>query len=348
MIKQISEDLKVDEVLRTTCESFIRNRDALRESFRYEGMAMHLMGAAVMSSADDKIEVADYKKCEEFLDSKTGVFSPLRGLLKMPMVINLALSSDRDDYYERVQNVYEDIIESRNSKDERLLLAAMIIASSTKNPDVISDLIETAGRIYNKTDAAGRLFSDMSAYVTAAGVAVSGVRDVMAYSEELELCKEELAEPSGIGVVPEELCMLLAAEDGDAKDKCDRVKEISAALGAKKIGLGSGSAAAMLAALSSLDMTPDEIAEKVSEADKFLKEQKGFGFMGTGAATRHMYAAMLVCIAYVSDSRAAEIGSGAAVNDAITNRYVASAMLSQQGMLQTQMMLLSQTANPIV
>lgn len=338
----------MDEVLRTTCESFIRNRDALRESFRYEGMAMHLMGAAVMSSADDKIEVADYKKCEEFLDSKTGVFSPLRGLLKMPMVINLALSSDRDDYYERVQNVYEDIIESRNSKDERLLLAAMIIASSTKNPDVISDLIETADRIYNKTDAAGRLFSDMSAYVTAAGVAVSGVRDVMAYSEELELCKEELAEPSGIGVVPEELCMLLAADEGDAKDKCDRVKEISAALGAKKIGLGSGSAAAMLAALSSLDMTPDEIAEKVSEADKFLKEQKGFGFMGTGAATRHMYAAMLVCIAYADKTSAGDIGSAAAVNDAITNRYVASAMLSQQVMLQTQMMLLSQTANPIV
>lgn len=320
----------------------------LRDSFRYEGMAMHLMGAAVMTSSGEKLDVADYKKCEEFLDSKTGVFSPLRGLLKMPMVINLALSSDRELYYDRVHDVYEDIIESRNSKDERLLLAAMIIASSTKDQRTIATLIDTAGRIYNKTDAAGRLFSDMSAYVTAAGVAAGGVRDVDAYSEELELCKEELAEPSGIGVVPEELCMLLAAEDGEAKDKCDRVKEISAALGAKKIGLGSGSAASMLAALSSLDMTPEEIAEKVSDADKFLKEQKGFGFMGTGAATRHMYAAMLVCIAYADGSSAADIGSGAAVNDAITNRYVASAVLSQQVMLQTQMMLLSQTANPIV
>ena len=320
----------------------------LRDNFRYEGMAMHLMGAAVMSSTDDKIDVADYKKCEEFLDSKTGVFSPLRGLLKMPMVINLALSSDKEEYYDRVHDVYEDIIESRNSKDERLLLAAMIIATSTKNQKTMSVLIDTAGRIYNKTDAAGRLFSDMSAYVTAAGVAAGGVRDVDAYAEELELCKEELAEPSGIGVVPEELCMLLAADEGDAKTKCDRVKEISAALGAKKIGLGSGSAAAMLAALSSLDMNPDEIADKVSEADKFLKEQKGFGFMGTGAATRHMYAAMLVCIAYSDKSRAAEIGSGAAVNDAIANRYAATAMLSQQVMFQTQMMLMSQTANPII
>lgn len=338
----------MDEVLKTTCESFISNRDVLRESFKYEGMAMHLMGAAVMTSSGEKIDVAEYKKCEEFLDSKTGVFSPLRGLLKMPMVINLALSSDREEYYDRVHDVYEDIIESRNSKDERLLLAAMIIASSTKDQKTLSDLIDTAGRIYNKTDAAGRLFSDMSAYVTAAGVATGGVRDVDAYSEELELCKEELAEPSGIGVVPEELCMLLAADEGEAKDKCDRVKEISSALGSKKIGLGSGSAAAMLAALSSLDMTPDEIAGKVSEADKFLKEQKGFGFMGTGAATRHMYAAMLVCIAYAEDTRAGDIGSGAALSDAVTNRYAASAMLSRQVMLRTQMMLLSQTANPIV
>ena len=337
----------MDEVLKNTCKSFIENRDMLRESFRYEGMAMHLMGAAVMSSTEAKLDVADYKKCEEFLDSKTGVFSPLRGLLKMPMIINLALSSDREEYYDRVHDVYEDIIESRNSKDDRLLLAAMIIASSTKNQKTLSTLIDTAGRIYNKTDAAGRLFSDMSAYVTAAGVAVGGVRDVDAYSEELELCKEELAEPSGIGIVPEELCMLLAAEEGDAKDKCDRVKEISAALGAKKIGLGSGSAAAMLAALSSLDMTADEIADKVGEADRFLKEQKGFGFMGTGAATRHMYAAMLVCIAYADKTRAGDISSASAVNDVIANRYAATAMLSQQVMLQTQMMLLSQTANPI-
>jgi len=319
----------------------------LKENFRHEGMVMHLMGAAVMTAAGEALSITKYKKCEDFIDSRAGVFSSLRGILKVPMVINMALSKDPEVYFDKVQQVYADINESRGSKDERLFLAAMIIASKATNALETSDLIDIAGKIYDRTDAAGRLFADMSAYVTAASVATAGVYDVDAFAEELELCKEELNQPAEIGRVPEELCMLLAAQPGEVEDKCDRVREISAALGARKIGLGSGDAASMLAALATLDMTADEIADAVNAADNYLKNQKGFGFMGTGAATRHMYAAMLACIAYSDDSGADEIGGGAAINDAIRNRYTASMLLSQQIMLQTQMMMLSQTGSPL-
>ena len=304
-------------------------------------MVMHLMGAAVMTAAGEALSISKYKKCEDYIDSRAGVFSSLRGILKVPMVINMALSKDPEAYFEKVQQVYADINESRGSKDERLFLAAMIIASKAGSYDEISELIDISGKIYDRTDAAGRLFADMSAYVSAASVAASGVDDVNAFAEELELCKEELNQPAEIGRVPEELCMMLAAQPGDAKDKCDRVREISAALGARKIGLGSGDAAAMLAALATLEMTADEIADAVDAADRYLKEQKGFGFMGTGAATRHMYAAMLVCIAYSDKSDAGDIGGSAVISDAIRNRYTASMLLSQQIMLQTQMMSIS-------
>ena len=337
----------MDSVLQNTCETFIKNRDLLKENFRHEGMVMHLMGAAVMTAAGDALGISKYKKCEDYIDSRAGVFSSLRGILKVPMVINMALSKDPEDYFEKVQQVYAGINASRGSKDERLFLAAMIIASAAGSYDEIADLIDIAGKIYDKTDAAGRLFEDMSAYVSAASVAASGVDDPDAFSEELALCKEELNQPAEIGRVPEELCMLLAAEPGDAKDKCDRVKAISTALGAKKIGLGSGDAASMLAALAALDMTADEIADSVSAADRYLKEQKGFGFMGTGAATRHMYAAMMVCIAYSDETNAGDIGSGVTISDAIRRRYSASMLMSQQIMLQTQMMMLSHTGSPL-
>lgn len=331
----------MDSVLQNTCETFIKNRDLLKDNFRHEGMVMHLMGAAVMTAAGEALNIMKYKKCEDFIDSRAGVFSSLRGILKVPMVINMAMSKDPEVYFDKVQQVYADIYESRGVKDERLFLAAMIIASKAQSYDEISDLIEIAGKIYDRTDAAGRLFADMSAYVTAASVAARGVNDVSAFAEDMEFCKEELNQPAEIGRVPEELCMLLAAQEGDAKEKCDRVKEISAALGARKIGLGSGDAASMLAALACLDMTAEEIADAVDDADGYLKEQKGFGFMGTGAAMRHMYAAMMVCIAYSDESNAGDIGGGAAISDAIRNRYTASMLLSQQIMLQTQMMSIS-------
>lgn len=311
----------MDSTLRNTCESFIRNRDLLKSSFKYEGMVMHMMGAAVLTASGDELGMKDYIKCEDFMDSRAGVLSSLRGMFKMPMIVNMAMSKNPDKYFDTVQKVYDEIKEERGSKDERLYPAAMIIASAAKDRQDISDMVDVAGKIFDKTDAAGRFFADMSCYFTAASVAASGVRDADAFGEEFERCKEELRLQAGIGMVPEDLCMLLAAMPGDAKKKCERVKEISEALGARKVSLGSGDAASMLASLAALDMSPDEIADAVADADNYLKEQKGFGFMGIGRSGRHLYAALMVSIAYSDGSEKADAVVKSAVADTMESLY---------------------------
>lgn len=327
----------MDTALRNTCERFIANQNLLRESFRREGIAMHLMGAAVMTGSNGEISIEDLKKCEDYLDTKAGVFSSIRGILKMPMIVNMALSGNMEEYYESVRRIYEDIKENRGTKDERFFLAAMIIASAVENDEETSDIVERAGRIFELTDAAGRFFADMSCFVTASSVAAGGVKDVGAYAERLGLCKEELRLSSGIGRVPEDLCMLLAAKDGDIKEMCARILEIADALGSRKINLGTGDAASMLATLSSLDMSSDEIAERVSEADSFLKEQKGFGFMGVGREMRQLYASMLVCMSASEKSGGEDSAVKAAANNAITSRLAAQ----QQMIMQQQVIMLN-------
>lgn len=311
----------MDAILQKTCESFIRNRDLLKDNFRYEGMVMHMVGAAVMTASGDELGIKDYLKCEDFLDSKAGVLSSLRGIFKMPMIINMAMSKKPDKYYDTVQKVFEEIKEERGSKDERLYPAAMIIASAATTAAEISDMVETAGKIFDLTDASTRFFADMSCYFTATSVAAEGVRYTEAFKEEFERCKEELRLDSGIGMVPEDLCMLIASKPGDTKEKCERVKEISATLGAKGVALGSGDAASMLSSLSTLDMKPEEIAEAVSDADNFLKDQKGFGFMGIGKSGRHLYAALLTKIAYSGSTEGGNTVVKAAVSDAIESLY---------------------------
>ncbi len=331
----------MDTVLRNTCEKFIANQNLLRESFKREGIAMHLMGAAAMTGSGGELTLENLKKCEDFLDTKAGVFSSIRGILKMPMIVNMALSGKAEDYYETVQRAYGDIKENRGTKDERFFLAAMIIASAVNSDEEITADVETAGKIFELTDASGRFFADMSCFVTASSIAAGGDVDIDAYAERFALCKEELRLSSGIGKVPEDLCMLIAARDGDINEMCGRVLEIADALGDKKISLGTGDAASMLAVLATLDMSPDEIAKRVSEASAFLKEQKGFGFMGVGKEMRYLYASMLVCMSYQAGPGADDAAAKATTNNAIVGRFI----MQQQLIILTTIMTSVNMAN---
>ena len=76
---------------------FIANQNLLRESFKREGIAMHLTGAAAMTGSGGELTLENLKKCEDFLDTKAGVFSSIRGILKMPMIVNMALSGKAED-----------------------------------------------------------------------------------------------------------------------------------------------------------------------------------------------------------------------------------------------------------
>ena len=312
----------MDSRLKNSCESFIRNRDVLRDNFKYEGMVMHMMGAAVMTASGGEVGVKELIKCEDYIDSRAGVLSSLRGVFKMPMVINMAMSKNPEKYFDTVQKVFDEIKEERMSKDERLFLAAMIIASATNDREKISEMVEVTGKIFDNTEASSRFFADMSCYFTAASVVSGGVRDADAFKEEFENCKEELEAQSGIGIIPEDLCMLMAAMPGDTEEKCERAKSISEALADKRIRLGSGDAASMLASLTALNMSPEEIATAVADADAFLKDQKGFGLMGIGRSGRHLYAALLTCIAYSEGGERGHIVVKSAVADAMDSLYV--------------------------
>ena len=132
----------MDKVLKTTCESFIANRDMLRENFRNEGSAMHLMGAAILSSIEDGPDAKELKECEKILKKHEGFFSPFRGALKFPVIINMSRKEDPVDYLRLVREAYDMICISMRSRNERYYLPAMEIAAEASSEEDISDLVE--------------------------------------------------------------------------------------------------------------------------------------------------------------------------------------------------------------
>lgn len=138
----------MDDVLRKTCEDFIENRDLLRENFKNDGMAMHMMGAALLSSSDEEADADRLLECERILKKCEGFFSPFRGVLKLPVIINMGRKDDPEEYLRLVRKAYDLICADRGSRDERYYLPAMAIASEADSEEDLADLISSSDELF--------------------------------------------------------------------------------------------------------------------------------------------------------------------------------------------------------
>ncbi|MDO4518388.1 MAG: DUF4003 family protein, partial [Bacillota bacterium] len=124
------------------------------------------------------------------------------------------------------------------------------------------------------------------------------------------------------------LCMLMAASLQDIEAGCERVRTIHHILINQGIKVGVGYEDAVLAGLTLLNNSDEEIAAAVTYTDAFLKEQKGFGLFGCGRETRHMYAAMLVIDALMPGNDLNKIAAAEVVEAAVNSQLaVISAMM---------------------
>ena len=91
------------------CNSFIENRDALKETFFWGSSYLYPVAAAVFVDKRKKAEVEHLEKCHEILKDNTGFFSNFRNYIKLPMVSMMAVSSDPEDKLKKALSVYESL-----------------------------------------------------------------------------------------------------------------------------------------------------------------------------------------------------------------------------------------------
>ena len=308
-----------------TCELFIRNLDTLREALKWEGDAVRMMGSAVLTSRSCEPDAARIIECETILKERAGLFSPLRGTLKTAIVCRMAMQDDPAEYFDNVQRAYELIRITRRSRDDRYYLAAMMMAETVSEKDELLGLIDTANELYSAMKSSDGLFEDRSGYLTAAAAACVGTDDIEELIRETEACRDILERDFGQGGPVNELALMLALDKSSSEPalKCARLREIVKKLEEQGVRFAAGDELPVLGTLAMLEITNADAAAYVLEADAYLRSQRGFGFMGCSPAMRHMYAAMLVAEAYVSEVSAGQAAEAAALESAIRAQYAA-------------------------
>lgn len=321
------EESGMNAVLHRTCELFIENRDSLRDTFRWEGEVMLLLGSLILTSVGYKADEEELRKCEEILRNREGLFSPLRGNLKMAALCSMAVSNDPENYIADVNRAYNLIRIGMGRWDERCYLAALIMSSMISDKEELLPLTDLAGEIYTTVYGDDRWYSERSGYIAAAAAACSGCTDAEKLKADAEACRDILEGKYGKTIAFETLCVMLALDKAETSLKCARFEEICGLLEQKGIHC-CGEVLPALGVLTRLDATNAQIAEAVADADEFLRAQKGFGIFGSGSERRHLFAAMLVLDAYLGESGADHIAESAILDSMMRSRFAAMTMSS--------------------
>ena len=68
----------MDNVLKQRCELFVRNRDIMKNHFRWDHSSLHPLCGSMYTERQLEVDEVKIKECKDIIKSNTGLLSPFR------------------------------------------------------------------------------------------------------------------------------------------------------------------------------------------------------------------------------------------------------------------------------
>ena len=284
----------MDANLERICRTYVSNRDAIHKSSLMSYSMMADAGALMYTSAKKPADTATVKMCGKIIKQHVGGLSNMRGHMRLPVMVKMSLHDDPERYFNYLLSVYQKLTESKVFRSEYLVLAAMAIADNCDATQVDEAVQKTYA--LHRTMREDHPVITESADLTMAAVLATAPIDASSCLDEAERCyallKDEHFKLAKDTV--QAVSHVLALSPLPAEEKCQRFLRLRQMMKDAGHRIGNGRELAILAALVDIDVPDEELISQIGEVDSWLKTQRGFGAMGTGAQLRRMIAATLV------------------------------------------------------
>lgn len=287
----------MDIELERKCKLLVRNRDAMHEAFRWNSESMMLAGSSYFVGLNMEADTDRLKACEEILKRRSGFFSSYRGNVRIPLFCKMATAENPEQYFADVDSIVQQLKPLKWIETDYKVLAAMTLRDHLNMAEV-SGAAEKMVALYQGMKEAHPWLTGGEDVPFAAILAVSGM-DTDVLMKEMENCYKELSKVFRDKNAVQSLSHILAIDPADTCTKCRKVADIFDILKAGRHKYGTGSELTVLGTLSMLELTAEQAAAEIMEADDYLKSQKGFGAFAMGDTVRRMYAALMVMDAHM-------------------------------------------------
>ena len=275
--------------LKKVCDDFIKNRDTLKETFKFQNSYLIPVCASYLTGRDQIVGAEQLKKCNALM--KKGLPMAFGGNAKLPVLSILAADYDPEEKLGRIQEIYRVLRQHFHGSEYLALVAA--IMDGLASPVQYGQKARRGRDIYNKMKKEHPFLTSREDSVFAVLLAFSSRSDEELIAD-LEICFKSLKGEFATGNYLQSLSQVLAFSDDASQAKCKRFSALYQAL--KSIGLKYGRQyeLAVLGALSVMPVDIGILADEIRQVDTFLQAQKGYGVIGCNRKIRLMHAAMLV------------------------------------------------------
>ncbi len=291
------------------CKLFANNRNTITKAFTWDSEYMSLAAASIFAANGADADTEKLKACEEILRKETDFFSEFRGNIKLPIVCKMAMSDDPVAYLNKIQEIYSVMNKSKFAGNEYRILASIIIYDRVPDGEYES-YINRTNELYSMMSKKHPFLTGYEDIPFAAMLAISDF-DVDKLIEDMEISYKILKKKFGDADAVQSLSHVLALQSISPEVKCEKVFKIFDSLNEAKHKYGTSYELPTLGSLALLNVSENEVVSIISEADDFLKTQKGFGGLVVGASERRMFAAQMLISECASDD--------STINNAVMN-----------------------------
>ena len=304
VLREHNKESNMTDNLKKKCELLIQNRAAISDKFKFEKDVMSIVAALIFTGADKEADIEKLEECRKILSKHTSAFSEYRDAIKLALISEMALSGEPEQYIDDVKDVYRKLHKGKIKDNSYMVLAAMLICDLGRQDDA-DVIIEKYNEIMKHNEKQHPFLTDSEDIPYVILLALSG-RSVDSVISDIDESFDYLKNICKIGSGSDSiqgLSEILALTDGDIREKCESVITIINALKAGKADIG-GYALPALGILINSGESAETIANDIIEADKYLRNCKGFDEKAAEIGQRMMFAASLAAVSYEAASPA--------------------------------------------
>ena len=282
--------------LEKLCTDYIASRDAVKNAFRWDNDVLYSVCANIFCACGQTADTERLKECRKVIKRHTRPFSKFRGKkVRSILASMLALGENPEDRMARANDYYR-LLRHRFRGTEYLVLAAFLLTDLADRP--LTEEEAARGReLFRRMNRQHRMLTNNTDSVFAMLMAFSAKSDDE-LAADTEAGYRALKESFAGGSGAQTAAQILSITAGGTEEKVQRVIALHKALLEAEVEYGKKDEVAPLAALSLADVPVDVLAAEISEADAFLKTQKGYEKKKTSAEERAVHAVMIVSDQY--------------------------------------------------
>jgi hypothetical protein len=296
------------------------NDQALSKEKKLKWNELRRAAAAAYALEDRRVDGEAIRASLKALQKSVGPLSSLRGYLALVLAANLSLAKDPQRALASTVATYELLRDAKFGGSDYLPLAAHMIAAHVE-PDACAQAVERTRAFYDGMKANHPFLTGQDDLILAAMIGASG-QDIAAAVDRVAELFDQLSDGFGSKSATQLVAQVLTLGQG-GPDAAARAIELRQTLKAAKVRLHKGPTAPLLGVFALLDVAGETLAAETKEANRFLKEQKGFGALSMEASERLALAASIVARAEVASAPPGLVSAALA-------SAVAAVMMQQQ------------------